>query len=235
FYNDRLAAVVDRLLKANIAEISEGAVCVFFRDIPELAERPAIIRKSDGGFNYTTTDIATVDYRIQNLKADTVWLVVGAPQILHFKQIIAIARREGYTADFHHITFGSILGEDRKLMKTRSGENVPLRDLLDEAVERARKIIEEKNPELSEPEKIDIAQKVGIGAVKYYDLSQYRMTDYVFSWDRMLSFQGNTAPYLQNAYVRIRSIFRKAGDDSGIGRVDKLILQEAAEINLAKR
>ena len=154
-----------------------------------------------------------MDYRIQDLKADTVWLVVGAPQILHFKQIIAIARREGYTADFRHITFGSILGEDRKLMKTRSGENVPLRDLLDEAVQRARKIIEEKNPELSESEKIDIAQKVGIGAVKYYDLSQYRMTDYIFSWDRMLSFQGNTAPYLQNAYVRIRSIFRKAGEE----------------------
>jgi arginyl-tRNA synthetase len=213
FYNDRLPAVVERLLKSGIAEISEGAVCVFFRDIPELAEKPAIIRKSDGGFNYATTDIATVDYRIQDLKADTVWLVVGAPQILHFKQIIAIARREGYTADFRHITFGSILGEDRKLMKTRSGENVPLRDLLDEAVQRARKIIEQKNPDLGESEKIDIAQKVGIGAVKYYDLSQYRMTDYIFSWDRMLSFQGNTAPYLQNAYVRIRSIFRKAGEE----------------------
>jgi len=126
---------------------------------------------------------------------------------------IAIARREGYTADFRHITFGSILGEDRKLMKTRSGENVPLRDLLDEAVQRARKIIEEKNPELTEPEKVGIAQKVGIGAVKYYDLSQYRMTDYIFSWDRMLSFQGNTAPYLQNAYVRVRSIFRKAAEE----------------------
>src|SRR5438552_3389944 len=213
FYNDRLPAVVERLLKSGIAEISEGALCVFFRDIPELAEKPAIIRKSDGGFNYTTTDIATVDYRIQDLKADTVWLVVGAPQILHFKQIIAIARREGYTADFRHITFGSILGEDRKLMKTRSGENVPLRDLLNEAVQRARKIIEQKNPDLSESEKVDIAQKVGIGAVKYYDLSQYRMTDYIFSWDRMLSFQGNTAPYLQNAYVRIRSIFRKAGEE----------------------
>jgi arginyl-tRNA synthetase len=213
FYNDRLPAVVDRLLKLGIAEVSEGAVCVFFRDIPELGEKPAIIRKSDGGFNYTTTDIATVDYRIKDLKGDTVWLVVGAPQILHFKQIIAIARREGYTADFRHITFGSILGENRKLMKTRSGENVPLRDLLEEAIQRARKIIEEKNPDLSESEKIDIAEKVGIGAVKYYDLSQYRMTDYIFSWDRMLSFQGNTAPYLQNAYVRIRSIFRKAAEE----------------------
>ena len=233
FYNDRLPNVVERLLKSGIAEISEGAVCVFFRDIPELADKPCIIRKRDGGFNYATTDVATVDYRINDLKSDTIWLVVGAPQILHFKQIFAIARREGYTADFRHITFGSILGEDRKLMKTRSGENVSLRDLLDEAVQRARKIIEEKNPDLSETEKIDIAQKIGIGAVKYYDLSQYRMTDYVFSWDRMLSLQGNTAPYLQNAYVRVRSIFRKAGAPAG--KIDKLILREAAEINLAKR
>ncbi|HEY2139405.1 MAG TPA: arginine--tRNA ligase [Chthoniobacterales bacterium] len=231
FYNDRLPGVVDRLLKSGIAEISEGAVCVFFRDIPELAEKPAIIRKSDGGFNYATTDVATVDYRIQDLKADTVWLVVGAPQILHFKQIIAIARREGYTADFRHITFGSILGEDRKLMKTRSGENVPLRDLLDEAVQRARKIIEEKNPDLSETEKADIAKKVGIGAVKYYDLSQYRMTDYIFSWDRMLSFQGNTAPYLQNAYVRIRSIFRKAGEE--FHALEQIALNAPEERNLA--
>jgi arginyl-tRNA synthetase len=233
FYNDRLPSVVERLLKAGIARESEGAICVFFPDIPELAEKPAIIRKSDGGFNYTTTDIATVDYRVRDLKGDTVWLVVGAPQILHFKQIIAIARREGYTADFRHITFGSILGENRKLMKTRSGENVPLRDLLDEAVERARKIIEEKNPDLSELEKIDIAQKVGIGAVKYYDLSQYRMTDYIFSWDRMLSFQGNTAPYLQNAYVRIRSIFRKAGEE--FAAPENITLSAAEERNLALR
>jgi arginyl-tRNA synthetase len=231
FYNDRLPGVVERLLKSGIAEVSEGAVCVFFRDISELGEKPAIIRKSDGGFNYTTTDIATVDYRIQDLKADTVWYVVGGPQILHFKQIFEIARREGYTADLRHIPFGSILGEDRKLMKTRSGENVPLRDLLEEAVQRARKIIEEKNPDLGESEKVEIAQKVGIGAVKYYDLSQYRMTDYIFSWDRMLSFQGNTAPYLQNAYVRIRSIFRKAGEE--FIAPETITLSAAEERNLA--
>jgi arginyl-tRNA synthetase len=233
FYNDRLPAIVDRLLKSGVAEISEGAVCVFFRDSPELTDKPAIIRKKDGGFNYATTDVATVDYRVNDLKADTIWYVVGAPQILHFKQIFALARREGSTADFRHITFGSILGEDRKLMKTRSGENVPLRDLLDEAMQRARKIVDEKNPDLSDADKIDIAQKIGIGAVKYYDLSQYRMTDYIFSWDRMLSLQGNTAPYLQNAYVRVRSIFRKAGIDAP--KIDKLTLKEAAEINLAKR
>src|SRR6266480_1781058 len=211
FYSDRLPAVVERLLKSGIAEISEGAVVVFFRDKPELADKPCIVRKRDGGFNYATTDLATIDYRINDLKASAVWYVVGAPQILHFKQIFEIARREGYKADFRHITHGSILGENRKLMKTRSGENVPLRGLLDEACKRARKIIEEKNPDLSEADKIDIAQKIGIGAVKYADLSQYRMT----------------------AYVRIRSIFRKAGELAP--KIDKFILSDPAEVGLAKR
>ena len=243
FYNDRLPGIVERLLKSGIAEISEGAVVVFFRDIPELVDKPCIIRKRDGGFNYATTDIATVDYRLDDLKADSVWYVVGAPQTLHFKQIFEIARRQGYQADLRHITFGSILGEDRKLMKTRSGENVPLRELLEEACKRARKIIDEKNPDLSEAEKVDVAQKIGIGAVKYADLSQYRMTDYVFSWEKMLSLQGNTAPYLQNAYVRIRSIFRKAANAADERKLDGLkppsltilTLNETAEINLAKR
>jgi arginyl-tRNA synthetase len=234
FYNDRLPGVVDRLLNAGIAEISEGAVVVFFHHDLELADKPLIIRKRDGGFNYATTDLATIDYRVNELKADTIWYVVGAPQILHFKQIFAVARREGYTVDVRHVTFGSVLGEDRKLMKTRSGENVPLRELLKEACRRARKIIDEKNPDLSEEEKNDIAEKIGIGAVKYADLSQYRTTDYIFSWDKMLSLHGNTAPYLQNAYVRIRSIFRKAGEASP-KKIGKLILSEPAEINLAKR
>jgi len=243
FYNDRLTEVVERLLKSGIAQISEGAVCVFFPEVPELADKPAIIRKRDGGYNYATTDVATVDYRINDLHADTVWIVTGAPQILHFKQIFEIARREGYAADFRHITHGSILGEDRKLMKTRSGENVALRDVLDEAIARARKIIDEKNPSLTEAEKVEIAEKIGIGAVKYADLSQYRMTDYVFSWDKMLSLQGNTAPYLQNAYVRIRSIFRKAdlawyrhlADKETGWKPVPLSLAEPAELNLAKR
>ena len=249
FYNDRLPGVVDRLLKAGIAEISEGAVVVFFRDDHELADKPLIIRKRDGGFNYATTDVATIDYRVNELKADAIWYVVGAPQTLHFKQLFAVARREGYNTDLRHIIFGSVLGENRKLMKTRSGENVPLRDLLEEAFIRARKIIDEKNPDLSEEEKNEIAEKIGIGAVKYADLSQYRTTDYVFSWDKMLSLHGNTAPYLQNAYVRIRSIFRKAGESAtrndgfpavtsqtdGCPSRRSLELTEPAEINLAKR
>jgi len=232
FYNDRLPAVVDRSLKSGLAEISEGAVCVFFRDIPELADKPCIIRKSDGGYNYATTDLATVDYRIKDLKANAVWYVVGAPQILHFEQIFAIARREGYAADFHHVTFGSILGADRKLMKTRSGENVPLRDLLEEGITRARAIIAQKNPELAESERNEIARIIGLGAIKYADLSQYRMTDYIFSWDKMLSLHGNTAPYLQNAYVRIRSIFRKA---EGASLSPAPVLGEPAALNLAQR
>jgi len=248
FYHDRLPDVVDRLLKAGVAEISEGAVVVFFRDDPELADKPLIIRKRDGGFNYATTDLATVDYRINELKADAIWYVVGAPQSLHFRQIFTIARREGYAANLRHIIFGSVLGDDRKLMKTRSGENVPLRELLEEACKRARKIIDEKNPDLSDEEKSDIAEKIGIGAVKYADLSQYRTTDYIFSWDRMLSLHGNTAPYLQNAYVRIRSIFRKAGEHTVAGIADAgpgsptpattttaLTLKDPAELDLAKR
>jgi arginyl-tRNA synthetase len=249
FYNDRLPGVVNRLLKTGIAEISEDAVVVFFRGDRELADKPLIVRKRDGGFNYATTDVATIDYRVNELKAEAIWYVVGAPQTLHFKQLFAVARREGYTADLRHIIFGSVLGEDRKLMKTRSGENVPLRELLEEACRRARKIIDEKNPDLSDAEKNDIAEKIGIGAVKYADLSQYRTTDYVFSWDKMLSLHGNTAPYLQNAYVRIRSIFRKAGESAkrnvgfaavtsqtdGFPSRRSLELTEPAEINLAKR
>ncbi|HEX3420359.1 MAG TPA: arginine--tRNA ligase [Candidatus Udaeobacter sp.] len=245
FYNDRLPGVVERLLKAGVAEISEGAVVVFFRDDPELADKPLIIRKRDGGFNYATTDVATIDYRVDHLKAEAIWYVVGAPQTLHFKQIFAVARREGYTTDLRHIIFGSVLGEDRKLMKTRSGENVPLRELLEEACRRARKIVDKKNPDLSEDEKTDIAEKIGIGAVKYADLSQFRTTDYIFSWDKMLSLHGNTAPYLQNAYVRIRSIFRKASLDTRLSAnsaetghkpvATALVLKDPAELNLAKR
>jgi len=237
FYHDWLPGVVDRLLKAGVAEISEGAVVVFFRDDPELTDKPLIIRKRDGGFNYATTDLATIDYRVNDLKADAIWYVVGAPQTLHFKQIFAVTRREGYSTDLRHIVFGSVLGEDRKLMKTRSGENVPLRELLEEACRRARKIIDEKNPDLGEEEKNDIAEKIGIGAVKYADLSQYRTTDYIFSWDKMLLLHGNTAPYLQNAYVRIRSIFRKAGELDGfkLSSLPSFKLSELAERNLAKR
>lgn len=210
FYNERLAPMVDELLASGLAEISEGAVCIFFRDNPALGDKPCLIRKSDGGFLYATTDLATLAYRKERWNPDAVWYVTGAPQALHFQQVFEAAKKIGFAIETNHIAFGSILGDDRKIMKTRSGENVQLGDVLAEAVERARKIICEKNPELPAEELESIAEMIGIGAVKYAELCQHRMTDYVFSWDKMLAFQGNTAPYLQNAYVRIRSIFRKA-------------------------
>ena len=210
FYNDALGPLVERLLAEKIAEVSEGAVCIFFPGSPELEEKPCLIRKSDGGFLYATTDLATLEYREARWKPDAVWYVTGAPQQLHFEQVFASARRLGVTTDLRHIAFGSILGEDRKMMKTRSGENVELGGLLTEAIERALAVVAEKNPDLPKEEQEEVARIIGLGAVKYADLMQHRLTDYVFSWEKMLSFQGNTAPYLQNAYVRIRSIFRKA-------------------------
>lgn len=208
-YNDALAPLCERLQKDGIAEISEGALCIFFRDIPELAEKPAIVRKADGGFLYATTDLATIEYRVKHWNPDAIWYVVGAPQALHFQQIFLAAQRMGVNAELKHIAFGSILGEDRKIMRTRAGESVGLDDVLNESIERATAIVSEKNPDLPAEDRDAIARAIGLGAVKYTELSQHRMTDYVFSWEKMLSFQGNTAPYLQNAYVRIRSIFRK--------------------------
>jgi len=233
FYNDALAPLVERLLACGTAEVSEGAVCIFFRDNPALADKPCLIRKSDGGFLYATTDLATLEYRKQRWNADAIWYVVGAPQALHFEQIFAAAARMGITGDLRHVAFGSILGEDRKLMKTRSGENVGLRDVLEEAQQRALRIVEEKNPDMAAEDKASIARIIGIGAVKYAELSQFRLSDYVFSWDKMLSFQGNTAPYLQNAYVRIRSIFRKL--DGEFSAPAALALADPAEFALSKK
>ena len=211
-YNDALAPLCEKLRAAGIASESEGALCIFFPDIPALAEKPAIIRKTDGGFLYATTDLATLEYRAQRWCPDAVWYVVGAPQGLHFQQMFAAARRMGVRADLEHIAFGSILGEDRKIMKTRSGENVGLADVLTEAVERARRMLDARPDKLPDAEIGEIARTIGLGAVKYAELSQHRLSDYVFSWDKLLALDGNTAPYLQNAYVRIRSIFRRAGE-----------------------
>lgn len=233
FYNDALADTVERLLGSGLAEVSEGAVCVFFREIPALADKPCLIRKSDGAFLYATTDIATIEYRMHRWNPHAVWYVTGAPQQLHFQQVFEVARRMGITTELRHVAFGSILGEDQKLMKTRSGDNVPLRHLLDEAVTRARALVEEKSPDLPVEDKDRIARIIGLGAIKYTELSQHRMTDYVFSWSKMLSFQGNTAPYLQNAYVRIRSIFRKLGSE--IAAEGAVQVAHPAELGLAKK
>jgi arginyl-tRNA synthetase len=211
-YNDALAPLCAELEKRGIARESDGALCIFFPEIPTLDGKPAIVRKSDGGFLYATTDLATIDYRVNRWHPDAIWYVVGAPQALHFQQIFAAAKMMGIHGDLRHIAFGSILGEDRKIMKTRSGENVGLAEVLHEAIERARKILAARTEALPPEEAESTARLIGLGAVKYAELSQNRLTDYVFSWDKLLAFEGNTAPYLQNAYVRIRSIFRKAGE-----------------------
>ncbi len=233
FYNDALGPLADRLLSQQIAKESEGAVCIFFPDIPALEDKPCLIRKSDGGFLYATTDLATMEYREKRWKPDAVWYVTGAPQQLHFEQVFAVGRKMGIATDLRHIAFGSILGDDRKMMKTRSGENVELGGLLREAIERALTVVAEKNSNLSKSEQEEVARTIGLGAVKYADLMQHRLTDYVFSWEKMLSFQGNTAPYLQNAYVRICSIFRKA-EVEGIGiQSGSISISEPAERALA--
>ncbi len=230
-YNDALAPLCAKLEAEGLAEVSDGALCLFFRDIPALAEKPAIVRKSDGGFLYATTDLATIEYRVNRWNPDAIWYVVGAPQALHFQQIFAAAKRMGVRAGLEHIAFGSILGEDRKIMKTRSGENVGLADVLSEAVERARKMVEARGDLIPADEREEIARTIGLGAVKYAELSQNRLTDYVFSWDKMLALEGNTAPYLQNAYVRIRAIFRKAAETSDASAA--IIVGEPAERALA--
>jgi len=231
-YNDKLAPLVAELLSGGIARESEGAICIFFEDISELADKPCIVRKSDGGFLYATTDLATIDHRIREWKADEIWYVVGAPQSLHFQQIFAASKKRGHEARLAHIAFGSILGPDGKMFKTRSGESVGLIEVLDEAIERARAVVEERDG-LSPDEKSAIADVIGIGAVKYAELSQHRMTDYKFSWDKMLSLQGNTAPYLINAYVRTRAIFRKL--DGEVQFTDDIQITDAAERALAMK
>ena len=233
FYNDRLAPLVDEMLESGVARESEGAVCVFFDGDAKLDDKPAIVRKADGGFLYATTDLATIDFRVQQWHADQIWYVVGAPQQLHFQQIFEATRKRGQNPSMHHIAFGSILGEDRKLMKTRSGDNVQLVDVLDEAVERADRVIGEKNPDMDPVQRAEVASIVGIGSVKFAELSQHRMTDYVFSWDRMLALQGDTAPYLQYSYVRVRSIFRKLDGQINIDP-SALSIEADAEVHLAR-
>jgi arginyl-tRNA synthetase len=246
FYNEMLPGLVDEFLEKGLARESDGAVCVFSDDSKPPGEdpfkvhkengwtdNPAIIRKADGGFLYATTDLATIQYRIDEWNADQVWYVVGVPQQLHFRQLFDAAARWGKTGDFRHIAFGSILGEDRKLMKTRSGDSVGLIEVLEEAVERAAAAIAEKNPELIGEEAEEIAEIVGIGAVKFAELSQNRLTDYVFAWDRMLALSGDTAPYLQYSNVRIRSIFRKL-DAAFDASSAAIVLEKPEEIHLAR-
>ncbi len=227
FYNPWLGEVVNDLLAKKIARESEGAVGVFSdgsqppKEDPFLVNRdgewiadPALVRKSDGGFNYTTTDLATIDYRLKTWSPQEIIYVVDDRQSGHFKKLFATFARwkpdAAKTTKLIHVGFGKIMGEDGKPFKTRSGDTVKLGDLLDEALERAYKTVCEKSAELPAAQQHEIARVVGLGAVKYADLLPNRQSDYIFSWDKMLALQGNTAPYLLYAYARIKSIFRKA-------------------------
>lgn len=231
FYNPWLAAVVEDLLQRGVARESEGAVGIFSdgtlppKEDPFLVHRdgewvadPALVRKSDGGFNYMTTDLATIDYRLKTWSPHEIVYVVDDRQAPHFKKLfLAFARWQPEVAKrvkLVHVGFGKILGEDGKPFKTRSGDTVKLGDLLDEAEARALAVVNEKNPDLPEAQRREIARVVGIGAVKYADLLPNRQSDYVFNWDKMLSLQGNTAPYLQYAYARLASIRRKAAENA---------------------
>jgi arginyl-tRNA synthetase len=218
FYNAMLADVCTDLERLGVAVISDGALCAF---PPGFAGRdgeplPVIIRKSDGGYNYSTTDLATIRYRVDELHVDRAIYVVGSSQALHFQMVFAVARQAGWIppgARFEHAQIGNVLGPDGKLLRTRTGETIKLSALLDESVERAAKVVDEleAGSGIDDHAREEIAEPVGIGAVKYADLSTALDSEYVFDWSRMISFKGNTGPYLQYATARIRSIFRKAG------------------------
>jgi arginyl-tRNA synthetase len=247
FYNDLLADTVAILEAEGIAVYSDGALCAFPPGFTGREGRPLplIVRKSDGGYNYATTDLATIRYRVDDLHCDRAIYVVGSDQSLHFRMVFAVAIQAGWIppgASFEHAQIGLVLGTDGNRLRTRSGDNVQLSDLLQEAVDRARGILTEPEaPARFEPAELDaIAEAVGIGAVKYADLSTARESAYVFDWDRMISFRGNTGPYLQYATARIRSIFRRAGAvpisgaDPGI-RGSRVAVTAAPERALALR
>jgi arginyl-tRNA synthetase len=236
FYNDQLGPLVEEMKARGIARESQGAIIVPFDEPKQLQDKPLLVQKSDGSALYGTTDLATIQYRAETWHPHEIVYVVGSPQTLHFQQVFEAAKLWGYTdISFKHVGFGSVLGEDGKTIRTRSGESIKLQDLLDEAELRALEVVREKNPDLPDEQQRDIARVVGIGAIKYVDLSQNRTSDYVFSWSKMLAMQGNTAPYSQYAYVRVRSIFRRAQNELGtIALPEQLTLEAPAEIELAK-
>jgi len=236
-YNHDLANVIKDLNSAGLLTEDQGAQCVFLEEFRSKDDKilPAIVQKSDGGYLYATTDLAALRYRHNELKANRVLYFVDARQSLHLNQVFAISKAANFVPQamqLEHMAFGTMMGKDGKPFKTRDGGTVKLIDLLKEAEQRAFDLVSEKNPELSEDERKAVAHTVGIGAVKYADLSKNRSSDYIFNWDTMLSFEGNTAPYLQYAYARIQSIFRKAGE---INLEAKLHLDETAEKQLATK
>jgi len=234
FYNPFLGGVVSELVDKNIARESDGAIVVFFSKDKQLADKPAIVRKSDGASNYMTTDLATLRYRINEWSPDEIIYVTDGRQQLHFQQLFKIFNKWKSDAcvRLEHVWFGSIMGVDGKPFKTRSGEVVGLADLLNESEDRAFQVVTDKNPHLEESERHNIARVVGLGALKYADLSNNRQSDYIFDWDKMLALQGNTAPYLQYAYTRMRSIDRKA-DHSDYSQVN-IVVSTPEELSLGK-
>ncbi|EMD0830880.1 arginine--tRNA ligase [Morganella morganii] len=238
-YNDMLPGIVSDLLNRRIAEESEGAIVVYLDEFKNKEGEPmgVIIRKKDGGYLYTTTDIACAKYRHDVLHADRVLYYIDSRQHQHLMQAWTIVRKAGYIPEsmtLEHHMFGMMLGKDGKPFKTRAGGTIRLSDLLDEAVERAEKLIREKNSDMPEDELKQLAEVVGIGAVKYADLSKSRTTDYIFDWDNMLAFEGNTAPYMQYAYTRVASVFKRADIDAD-SLTQPIILTDDRERQLAAR
>ena len=236
-YNDNLDSMVAELEKQKLITLSEGARCVFLDEFKGKDGKPvpAIVQKSDGGYPYMATDLAAAIYRGRELKLDQALYFVDGRQSLHLGQVYAIARKAGFiqaSQQFRHIPFGTILNNEGRPFKTREGNAAKLADVIEEAITRALALISDRNPDLSREERQQIARVVGVGAIKYSELSKNRTTDYIFDWDTMLSFEGNTAPYLQYAYTRIRSIFRRAHlDPSAIS--GSFVFSEDAELALA--
>ncbi|EEA2478371.1 arginine--tRNA ligase [Salmonella enterica] len=239
-YNPMLPGIVADLKAKGLAVESEGATVVFLDEFKNKEGDPmgVIIQKKDGGYLYTTTDIACAKYRYETLHADRVLYYIDSRQHQHLMQVWTIVRKAGYVPDsvpLEHHMFGMMLGKDGKPFKTRAGGTVKLADLLDEALERARRLVAEKNPDMPADELEKLANAVGIGAVKYADLSKNRTTDYIFDWDNMLAFEGNTAPYMQYAYTRVLSVFRKADIDEQALASAPVIISEDREAQLAAR
>ncbi|MBU0912852.1 MAG: arginine--tRNA ligase [Gammaproteobacteria bacterium] len=235
-YNAMLQPIVDSLKQQGLAVESEGALVVFLQELADKEGNPSpfIVQKTGGGFLYATTDLAACQYRSFDLAADRIVIFTDARQALHFKQVELVARKAGLLKEhvaYDHCPFGTMMGEDGKPFKTRTGGTVKLAELLEEAVVRAQAVVEQKSSDLSAEEMAEVARKVGIGAVKFADLSKNRTSDYVFSWDAMLSFEGATAPYLQYAYTRVSGILRRAGIDESF--VAPLTLVEEQEKQLA--
>lgn len=240
FYNPLLASIVTELEQKGLATLSDGAVCAFPPGFAtrEGAPLPLIVRKRDGGFGYAATDLAAIRERTQTMKATRILYVIGAPQQQHLAMVFAVAKMAGWLAPparAEHVAFGSVLGPDKKPFKTREGDTIKLASLLDEAVRRAAIAVAEKNPALDEAARAVVARQIGIGAIKYVDLSSDRVKDYIFDWDRMLAFDGNTAPYIQYVHARVRSIFRRAerAEVATLTEAVEFLLNEPAERALA--